>query len=386
MQNPPVLPSLTAKDSLPASELRIELETRITTQPLHYRSGDEEAALQSVHALFASTRKLLVAHPQAGGFGVAATFVLNSVLRPYTARWHRWLVEERFADERARRQFRYELTLLQTQLRRFVELLRLMGDPANQLQATTRFHEIAVDTPEAVRAAKLGTALAAGIGPEVKPRMENFAGQSEPFVTADTINQAEWKFIRHRREALAGQTPGEMDQEAPIKNATGLCLSGGGIRSATFCLGIVQVLARQKLLPQFDYLSTVSGGGYLGTFLTSYLGTPSGGLRDKEQPFNQAEMHAALDRTFKPEGSRESAAVRHLRNNSRFLLNGGPWGRVRAGGLLITGILTNILIMLPLPLVAALLVVGLKRMGFWEVIENPPPLGVPRYEVRKVPR
>ena len=51
----------------------------------------------------------------------------------------------------------------------------------------------------------------------------------------------------------------------------GLCLSGGGIRSATFGLGVLQVLARLQLLNKFDYLSTVSGGGYIGSWLTAWI-------------------------------------------------------------------------------------------------------------------
>ncbi|HSU84534.1 MAG TPA: hypothetical protein VLR69_19125, partial [Thermoanaerobaculia bacterium] len=39
-----------------------------------------------------------------------------------------------------------------------------------------------------------------------------------------------------------------------------LCFSGGGIRSATFGLGVIQGLARAGLLKRFDFLSTVSGG------------------------------------------------------------------------------------------------------------------------------
>lgn len=50
-----------------------------------------------------------------------------------------------------------------------------------------------------------------------------------------------------------------------------LCLSGGGIRSATFNLGILQGLARHGLLDQFDYLSTVSGGGFIGGWLTAWM-------------------------------------------------------------------------------------------------------------------
>ena len=47
----------------------------------------------------------------------------------------------------------------------------------------------------------------------------------------------------------------------------GVCFSGGGIRSATFNLGVLQGLCRQGLLPYMDYLSTVSGGGYIGSWL-----------------------------------------------------------------------------------------------------------------------
>src|SRR6266536_2998454 len=53
------------------------------------------------------------------------------------------------------------------------------------------------------------------------------------------------------------------DPQLPI----GLACSGGGIRSATFCLGVFQALARSNFLRRIDFLSTVSGGGYIGTFL-----------------------------------------------------------------------------------------------------------------------
>jgi hypothetical protein len=56
-----------------------------------------------------------------------------------------------------------------------------------------------------------------------------------------------------------------------LESLSALCLSGGGIRSAAFALGIVQGLARRKILHRFDYLSTVSGGGYLGSFLTAWV-------------------------------------------------------------------------------------------------------------------
>ncbi|HKW42026.1 MAG TPA: patatin-like phospholipase family protein [Gemmatimonadales bacterium] len=54
-------------------------------------------------------------------------------------------------------------------------------------------------------------------------------------------------------------------------STTALCLSGGGIRSATFALGLLQALARHGVLQEFDYLSTVSGGGYIGSWLTGWI-------------------------------------------------------------------------------------------------------------------
>lgn len=51
----------------------------------------------------------------------------------------------------------------------------------------------------------------------------------------------------------------------------GIAFSGGGIRSATFNLGVLQALAKHNLLKSFDYLSTVSGGGYIGAFFSSLI-------------------------------------------------------------------------------------------------------------------
>ena len=56
-----------------------------------------------------------------------------------------------------------------------------------------------------------------------------------------------------------------------IQDAIGIALSGGGIRSATFCLGVFQSLAHNHFLKKIDYLSTVSGGGYFGSFLGAWI-------------------------------------------------------------------------------------------------------------------
>lgn len=62
----------------------------------------------------------------------------------------------------------------------------------------------------------------------------------------------------------------EISRKLPNRRSA-LCLSGGGIRSATFNLGILQGLARYGLLERFDYLSTVSGGGFIGGWLTAWI-------------------------------------------------------------------------------------------------------------------
>src|SRR6187397_625381 len=58
---------------------------------------------------------------------------------------------------------------------------------------------------------------------------------------------------------------------AHYSRLAGLSFSGGGIRSATFCLGVLQALADLRLLRRFHYLSTVSGGGYIGSWLVAWI-------------------------------------------------------------------------------------------------------------------
>jgi hypothetical protein len=57
-----------------------------------------------------------------------------------------------------------------------------------------------------------------------------------------------------------------------------LCLSGGGVRSAIFNLGILQGLARCGLLDKFDYLSTVSGGGFIASWLSAWIHRENGNV------------------------------------------------------------------------------------------------------------
>ena len=73
------------------------------------------------------------------------------------------------------------------------------------------------------------------------------------------------------RRAKDFPIPREEESVKPGEDRVGLAFSGGGIRSATFNLGILQGLARYNLLQRIDYISTVSGGGYIGSWLISWI-------------------------------------------------------------------------------------------------------------------
>jgi predicted acylesterase/phospholipase RssA len=73
------------------------------------------------------------------------------------------------------------------------------------------------------------------------------------------------------------------NRPAAEKSLIGLAFSGGGIRSATFNLGVLQVLARNKLLRSMDYVSTVSGGGYIGGWLMGWMYHQGIGIRQIEE-------------------------------------------------------------------------------------------------------
>jgi len=91
----------------------------------------------------------------------------------------------------------------------------------------------------------------------------------------------------------------------------GVALSGGGIRSATFCLGLFQALAGQNLLKHVDFLSTVSGGGYFGSFL--------GALYQRKDSLPTQSVEKTL-------ADPQSWPVRWLRENGRYLSPNGAGG------------------------------------------------------------
>ena len=155
----------------------------------------------------------------------------------------------------------------------------------------------------------------------------------------------ELEAIRRRRQNAGLPPPAQPDQPGPSvdHNLTGLSLSGGGIRSASFSLGVLQVLSADGLLPQVDYLSTVSGGGLIGSTVSSVLHEPNtSGAADR--------FPLAFDA-----GKVERPAVRYLRDHTRWLAPGGAVDAIRLPAVLLRGMVDNFALLLPFLMIGVLL-------------------------------
>ncbi len=111
----------------------------------------------------------------------------------------------------------------------------------------------------------------------------------------------------------------DLPANAPV---VGLAFSGGGIRSATINLGILQGLAKYDLLKRIDYLSTVSGGGYIGGWLARWI--YECGIDDVQkrlgEPFkNRADAELEDQKANQERSEVEPAPVTFLRDYSNYL-------------------------------------------------------------------
>jgi hypothetical protein len=103
--------------------------------------------------------------------------------------------------------------------------------------------------------------------------------ETERSVRFERVLDEEIDLIAVARRSVGGDT-GDTERlsgedgaysRAHRASLVGMALSGGGIRSATFNLGVMQALAKHRLLARIDYLSTVSGGGYIGAWLSAWI-------------------------------------------------------------------------------------------------------------------
>lgn len=123
-------PSDPDKDA--AWDLYVELLTRITTQQLSDDDGIEKTALSSIYALFELTRKTLKAHGRGCiQFARIAVIVLNQVVRPFTAKWHRRSENGEFTSREHCLEFRSDLKELQSRLICYTGLLADLANVEN---------------------------------------------------------------------------------------------------------------------------------------------------------------------------------------------------------------------------------------------------------------
>jgi hypothetical protein len=127
-----------------------------------------------------------------------------------------------------------------------------------------------------------GSASAAAAAPGAsKERARPTTDSPGGAMSFETLRTSEQQTLAARFVAAVGRkrslfkaiegAPAEVTEHELV----GLALSGGGIRSATFSLGVLQALGAAEKLTSFDYLSTVSGGGYIGSWLNAWIARTS---------------------------------------------------------------------------------------------------------------
>ena len=175
---------------------------------------------------------------------------------------------------------------------------------------------------------------------------------NDPHYTEDfnEVAKAEAEWIGERRGAV-----GSIAADAPL---VGLALSGGGIRSAAFNMGVLQTLARTGLLARIDYLSTVSGGGYIGSCLTW--------LRAHVSARSSQKLGAL------PLADGTGTVLDWLRAHGRYLITGSGLSGWTLAASILSGTLLNLFVLLPIFLLA----IGLAS-GVWFEFAWPPQIHLP---------
>ena len=265
-------------DRSAAHSLHVELISRIATQPLGYSDGVEDRALTSVFELFGRARAITEENPGCVTFETIIWHVLNSRVRPFTAKWHPKSAAGELRALDSSDEFRAGLVGVQAALVELDKVLQHIRTQAGYV----------VDQKGRPGQESIDSEMATPVG--WRPMGTNVAGD-----VLSGFSAAERSAVEKRRARYNLKRDGSW--------AAGLALSGGGIRSATFSMGVMVSLAKRNLLPQFDYLSSVSGGGYAASFLTQLLGAtsvpPKFSLLGTDLPFTRDEGESLMLRRIR---------------------------------------------------------------------------------------
>ena len=154
---------------------------------------------------------------------------------------------------------------------------------------------------------------------------------------AEEVIKVEEKYIKKKRNSSYGN------------EYWGLGISGGGIRSASFGLGVMQALVANKpksLLKRIDYLSTVSGGGYIGAALTWFLqkGLPDEGQAGTE-PGNFPLGQIGSGARTKPE---RNLVLDFIRQHGNYLIPGKGLNTISLFGVVLRSMFVSLFFYLAL--------------------------------------
>lgn len=197
------------------------------------------------------------------------------------------------------------------------------------------FNQILFDEVCALRPALLQGFEPAGFPKDSQELDQRPGNLRELYKKISTLSPA----IPPGREGKEGDTDQADPARAPL---SALCLSGGGIRSATFNLGVIQRLARVGLLGKFDYLSSVSGGGYIASWLRAWM--------DREGMGTVVEQLGGRGGAVNPLAP-EPKPLDSLREYSNYLtprlglLSGDTW---TAAAIVVRNLILNWLVIVPL--------------------------------------
>lgn len=223
--------------------------------------------------------------------------------------------------------------------------------------------------------------MTAGTDPPPAEAFAPYDPDDEIFFGARAVVEGEYEAIRLRRR---GQGEDVDAGPAPPPLLTGLALSGGGIRSASFCLGVLQALAHAGWLRRVDYLSTVSGGGYIGASLTWLLHktwqpgsqdadaggqAPRFGVGHADFPYG---LYPVGGTAVSPPSSYRGRLLRYLRQNGRYLTPGGGLNGLALAAVLLRNSLFS------LALYGGLLLLLFLLLGPW-LFETPARAGWPAW-------
>jgi hypothetical protein len=173
--------------------------------------------------------------------------------------------------------------------------------------------------------------------------MANASSQSDYTDAFDDVHRDELARIATWRRSCEARAKSRNSDLRDDLDTTGLAISGGGIRSAAFALGVLQSIdeclgdGKVTGLRYIDYLSTVSGGGYIGSSMIAGMHADGGKF-----PFSAGVGDKS-----------DSPAVGHIRNHSRYLLPNGLRDIIGSVVVIFRGLTANLAMVMGVILILA---------------------------------